>query len=368
MCQKGLLRYALNPQNKLVSIEDVAKGLACECHCPACNEKLIAKNCGAKRIHHFSHASGTDCKGAYETMLHQLAKIKVQEAFLNKDIFNVKFEYRSYCPNTKSCGFVRYDDCYISEIKTFNLKLFYDSCEQEVQYNSINRRSDLKIYSSKNNDIPPIYIEFCVTHASDDFKLHNGGKIIEIHIESEDDIDKIVAEGFTESTNSNQENNYDTANKVQGTIFYGFKSDDYNATSISREVEFSRYVLYASGKSRCYQDVARCTAISKTYKQSLLEICFHTSVAFGIYEMAKYQGYKKFGIKNCLYCKNYVDSYNDTGKLCRLYKYLGINKQEKHDTARAKVCSHFILNEEEMVAEIQHFNSLHPNEYTIFNE
>lgn len=361
MCQKGLLRYALNSQNKLVSIEDVAKGLACECHCPACNEKLVAKNCGTKRIHHFSHASGADCKGAYETMLHQLAKTKVQEAFLSKAIFNVKFEYRSYCPNINSCGFVRYDNCYISEIRTFNLKSFYDSCEQEVQYNSIDRRSDLKIYSSKNNNIPPIYIEFCVTHASDDFKLHNGGKIIEIHIESEDDIDKIVAEGFTESTNSNQED-------VQETIFYGFKSEDYNATSISREIEFSRYVLYASGKSRCYQDAACCKTISKTYKQSLLEICFHTPVAFGVYDMAKYQGWKKFGIKNCVYCKNYVDSYNDTGKLCRLYKYLGINKQEEHDTARAKVCSRFIINKEEMTAKIQYFNSLHPNEYTILNE
>ena len=116
MCQKGLLRYALNSQNKLVSIEDVAKGLACECHCPACNEKLVAKNCGTKRIHHFSHASGADCKGAYETMLHQLAKTKVQEAFLSKAIFNVKFEYRSYCPNINSCGFVRYDNCLIFTI------------------------------------------------------------------------------------------------------------------------------------------------------------------------------------------------------------------------------------------------------------
>ena len=51
-------------------------------------------------------------------------------------------------------------------------------------------------------------------------------------------------------------------------------------------------------------------SIAKVRKQSLLEICIHTPVAFGVYEMVKYQGYKRFGIKNCLYCKNFVDSYD----------------------------------------------------------
>ena len=35
-------------------------------------------------------------------------------------------------------------------------------------------------------------------------------------------------------------------------------------------------------------------------------------------------------------------------KLCRLYKYLGIDRFEDHDTARAKSCKYFILNVEEM--------------------
>ena len=59
-------------------------------------------------------------------------------------------------------------------------------------------------------------------------------------------------------------------------------------------------------------------------------------------------GYRKFGIKNCMLCKNYVDSYDGMGKLCRLYKYLGINRFEPHDTARAKTCQSFTLDEQEM--------------------
>lgn len=81
--------------------------------------------------------------------------------------------------------------------------------------------------------------------------------------------------------------------------------------------------------------------------------------------MVKWQGYKRYGIKNCLYCKNYVDSYDGMGKLCRLYKHLGINKLEKHDTARAKECMYFKLNEEDMNEEIHNFESLDFNEYTI---
>ena len=364
MHQKGLLKYALNSQGDLVNISTVTKGLACECVCPSCGEKLIAKNGGTKRIHHFAHASGVDCEGAYETMLHQLAKIKIQKAFLSRNVFKVKFEYRSYCPNAKTCGFVRYDNCCILSTKSFNLKDFYDSCEQEIQYDAINRRSDLKIFSSKNPTLSPIYIEFFVTHGSDISKLHHGGRIIEIKIESEQDIEIIVENGFVESPRDINKYVKEEVEDIRKTTFWGFKSEDNDATTISQEIEFSRYILYASGKSQCYQDVSSCKSLVKARRQSLLEICFHTPVAFGIYEMAKYQGYKRFGIKNCLYCKNYVDSYDGMGKLCCLYKHLGINRFEQHDTARAKDCSYFKLNEEEMAKELQHYASLSPEEYT----
>lgn len=188
MHRKGLLTYALNSIGNLVYIDEVDTGQLCNCYCQSCKEKLVAKNGGMKRVHHFAHASGVDCENAYETMLHQLAKLRVQEAFLSKEVFNVGFEYRSYCPHVKTCAFVRNGNCYISTHKRFNLKEFYDSCEQEIQYDSINRRSDLKIFSSKKPQLAPIYIEFFVTHASDVSKLHNGGKIIEVKIESENDI------------------------------------------------------------------------------------------------------------------------------------------------------------------------------------
>jgi hypothetical protein len=57
----------------LIHISLVESGLRCNCICPACNQKLIARK-GAKTVHHFAHYKATDCIGATETALHMAAK------------------------------------------------------------------------------------------------------------------------------------------------------------------------------------------------------------------------------------------------------------------------------------------------------
>lgn len=353
---KNLLTYALDSSNKLKHIDAVENGMACGCVCPCCKEKLMAKNGGTKRMHHFAHASGVDCEGAYETMLHLLAKERIQDAFMKNDTFNIEYAYRSYCRKVKDCTFFHYGDCYDTSRKIFNLKKYYDSCEQELLYDTIKRRSDLKIFSKSNPNLKPVYIEFFVTHASEIEKLHSGEKIIEVKIESEEDIDNIVAHGFIETTRIVQE--HDPIIK-----FYGFKNEDYKV-EMDSVIEFVRYVLYQSGKSLCYRDSCLCGDLRKTSKSTLCEICFHTTDSFKIYELVKYQGLKRFGIKNCRYCKNYVRSYSGMGMICKLYKYLGILNIDSFDTARAKECPCFTINEAEMQAELKHFDEMTPNSYT----
>lgn len=362
---RQLLSYALNSLGNIVYVDDVAKGLDCDCICPCCKEKLIAKNGGTKKIHHFAHASGVECDGAYESMLHLLAKERIRKAFLEKDYFKMEFIYCSYCPKDPSCGYSRYDHCLISSSKSFNLKEYYDSCEEEIPYDTIRRRSDLKIFSSKNQNLSPIYIEFFVTHASDEKKLYCGERIIEIKIQSVDDIEKIASEGFIQREQHIGKGKYhDDESIVQDISFYGFKDCDYAAT-ITQEIKFSRYILYPSGKSLCYQDYAQCNHIVKKKRNSLLEICFYTSDTYDTHEMAKYQGYKRFGIKNCILCRNYVDRYSGMGRICRIYKkYLGISNMAKLDTACAKKCKYFSINEEEMKNELEKFESLSTDSYT----
>ncbi len=69
-----LLTYALNSDNRLMYINDVPNGLECNCICPGCKEKLIAKNDGKIREHHFAHASNKEYITGYQTMIHLLAK------------------------------------------------------------------------------------------------------------------------------------------------------------------------------------------------------------------------------------------------------------------------------------------------------
>ena len=97
------LTYAVDSNGKLVHVDDVPKGKACGCFCPNCKGRLLARQ-GEKRKHHFSHLSGTECEHAYESMLHLLAKEKVQKAFYEQLSFYIEFEYTSYCSNV-NCVF-----------------------------------------------------------------------------------------------------------------------------------------------------------------------------------------------------------------------------------------------------------------------
>ncbi len=60
-------------EGKLLHISEVASGLECECVCPRCGDRLVAKK-GPIREHHFAHAAGGDCPTAVETALHRAAK------------------------------------------------------------------------------------------------------------------------------------------------------------------------------------------------------------------------------------------------------------------------------------------------------
>ena len=75
----AFLTYALDEGGALVHVNDVAKGAKCACHCPHCEAPLYAKNAGQYREHHFAHAHGHECEGAYESQLHLLAKEVLQE-------------------------------------------------------------------------------------------------------------------------------------------------------------------------------------------------------------------------------------------------------------------------------------------------
>ena len=345
------LTYALDSEGKLVNIEQAESGKKCNCICPACQESLVARK-GKIRKHHFAHSSGKNCEHAYETMLHQLAKEKFQEAFYKNEEFIIQYEYKSYCSKKKECKYIPFGDCSTKTTPKFNLKDYYDTCEQEKGYDNSNRRSDLKIYSKKHPDKEPVYLEFCVTHASDSEKLHSGNRIIEILIEKEDDIFDIIEKGVIETKSDNEE-------KINKISFYGFKNEDNKNDNISSEIDFFRFTLYKSGKMFCSSDRCFCDKLLKPRSNSLVDLCFHLPniipVSENIYNYMKCLCYKKYGVLNCSLCINYVKSYCEPAMMCKCYLKLQLPYEEKYNlnTARAMQCSYFRLQEKTLLKNIK---------------
>lgn len=63
----------------IVGIDEVERGLACNCVCPCCNERLEARK-GQKNIHHFAHSGNNEPSFCSETALHLAAKEILKES------------------------------------------------------------------------------------------------------------------------------------------------------------------------------------------------------------------------------------------------------------------------------------------------
>jgi hypothetical protein len=81
------LPYGLR-DNELITIDNVDSGLKCNCVCPYCKQRLIARK-GEIKEHHFAHYKVSDCGKAVETVTHRLSKdfIKGAKFFTTPPIY-----------------------------------------------------------------------------------------------------------------------------------------------------------------------------------------------------------------------------------------------------------------------------------------
>ncbi len=143
-----LCEYAFDINHKLVHIDDVDNGCNCNCTCPCCGEKMIARNGGKIREHHFAHSSGTDCVGYKETLLHIWSKQIIEE-------------YKTFTiPQYKSVS---------KQILIKSKKINFDSVE-------IEQRNDTKLFQPDivgvTKDGLRLWIEIFVTHKCGEEKLN----------------------------------------------------------------------------------------------------------------------------------------------------------------------------------------------------
>jgi len=82
------LQIGIDINNRLASIYEVETGEQCNCTCPKCGAKLIAKNRNksfdtplkeGQKVAHFSHANNVDCPEAQESAVHLIAKKVLSE-------------------------------------------------------------------------------------------------------------------------------------------------------------------------------------------------------------------------------------------------------------------------------------------------
>lgn len=65
--------FAIDSSGVIRSVREVPNGLACECRCPECNTRVIARNAGTKVMPHFAHESRAECWNALEAALWMMA-------------------------------------------------------------------------------------------------------------------------------------------------------------------------------------------------------------------------------------------------------------------------------------------------------
>ena len=136
--------------------------------------------------------------------------------------------------------------------KTVNLKSYYNVCTTEKQIE--NFRADILLENS-TRPIKPLLIEICVTHPCSEEKINSKLPIIEIPINSADDIKEIEKNA-----------------EVKGKTYNIPPKDVYKPLEINYPLQ--KYALFSSGKYHykdCYKTTCKKIAIPQ-YEQALLEI------------------------------------------------------------------------------------------------
>lgn len=105
------LTYAMDASGKMVYIRNVVtRGIECNCRCPKCKERLVAKlGHEGGRQPHFAHQKDADCHGSYMTALHMLAQqiIEEEKAIMLPDYIGLYIEKKT---NRKSLNKVTLEE------------------------------------------------------------------------------------------------------------------------------------------------------------------------------------------------------------------------------------------------------------------
>lgn len=314
--------YALDINNNIIEISNTIDLEDQKYYCPHCHNEMITRR-GNIRQWHFAHK--TD-KCSYDKYLHSIAEIMIMDWFNRSENIFLSLEHGLKCNAFDSCLFYNSMYCQASEKRQYDLKKYYSKCIHEIKYEGY--IADLYC---ENNIKPnsPIFIEIFVTHKCSQDKINSGIRIIELKIESEEDIINIL--------NSNK---LEEGEKVK---LYNFKPKEFFVDYLKQD--FQKYILYPSLKSYVNRNHFNCRNYAK-YRRGIYEIslpyddCIPDFInGGGLYMVGRVKAYLEgYFKKNCQLCMWQVEDVYDN-KICKLYKRCGNPKYCKENDASK--CSMF---------------------------
>jgi len=155
---------------KIVSVDEVEKGLACNCICPHCGATLEAKK-GKVNVHHFAHYDKDDTSFCSESALHLAAKeVLKEERKIMLPSLRVGHNHFEVLP-----------DKYIFRYNSIDV-------EKSVSVDGEIIRPDVIVY----NENAKLAIEILVSHAVDDEKKEKIKRAKLTTVEISLDIDDIL--------------------------------------------------------------------------------------------------------------------------------------------------------------------------------
>ena len=215
--------------------------------CPSCGEEMNVR-LGEKRIKHFAHKPNSNKKCTYESYLHALAKKQICRWFNSQDDIPLIIKTPTKCSVADTCKWFDCSLCERTVDNNINLKKLFSCCEVEKEYDKGGKtyRADILCYNKKK-DGTPLFIEINVKHPCETEKTSSGIKIIEVKIESEEDIEEFISNPIMRSR------------KVE---FYNFTPKVQFDNNI--KIDIVKYKLCSNGL--CLPEVATCKdyAINRT--------------------------------------------------------------------------------------------------------
>jgi len=162
-------------EGTLLHIDQVDRGIKCNCVCPACKKPLVARK-GLKKKHHFAHYPGANCSS--ETVLHALGKHLLRKRIASSIANGRQLAMAWACP-------------YCHDQHEGNLIKLAHCVEMEAGLGSC--RPDLALL--KSDGCPVAFVEVVVSHKPDEnvlaYVAEHRVTLVEFHIRSADDLESL---------------------------------------------------------------------------------------------------------------------------------------------------------------------------------